>query len=69
MPVFHENLFKILCGRVVTNGKISFAFVLACLCSLGELNFSKVFMNERGGIAFVTEPAQNLFYIDKIPLD
>ena len=46
---------------VVTNGKISFAFVLACLCSVGKLNFSRDFMNERGGTAFVTEPAQNLF--------
>ena len=56
--------FYVVGLSVVTNGKISFVFVLACLCSVGKLNFSKDFMNERGGTAFVTEPAQNLFYID-----
>ena len=52
VPVFHENRFEIRCGRiagiVVTNCKISFVcFVVKSLVSVGELNFSQYFLNER----------------------
>ena len=59
-PVFHENLFKIRCSRVISgNKRYNFfrliSFVTKSLCSVGELNFSQDFRNELPGIASVTE--------------
>ena len=50
----------IRCGRVISSSKRSNFFCLLCfvresLCSVGELNFSQDFMNERHGIASVRE--------------
>ena len=62
--------FYVVGLSVVTNGKISFAFVLACLCSVGELNFSQDFMNERRGIASVAESLFKVsFVFIKVLLD
>ena len=77
MPVCHENLLKIPCGRIiVTNGKISFAFFVLLrrrtevCCSVGELNFSQDFMDERSGITSVTESLfKVLFVLTKTLLD
>ena len=64
VSAFHENLFEIRCGRIVgvvfnrflsvTNVKISFVlfcFVAKSLVSVGELNFSQYFLNERYRVA------------------
>ena len=57
---------------VVTNGKISFAFLVLLqksLCSVGELNFSQDFMDERSVIASVTETLFKVsFVLKKISL-
>ena len=60
VPVFHKNLFKIRCSRVINGNKQKIFFRLLCFvtkspCSVGELNFSQDFMNECCGIASVKE--------------
>ena len=50
----------IRCSRVISSSKRSNFFCLLCfvrksLCSVEKLNFSQDFMNERRGIASVTE--------------
>ena len=68
VPVFHENLFKIRCNRVISGNKrqnfIRFlCFVAKSLCSVGELNFSQDFTDERCGIASVTESLFRISYV------
>ena len=75
MPVFIENRFKIQCGRVVSGNKRYNFFHLLCfvtksLFSLGELNLSQDFMDERSGIASVTESfsSKSRLYLQKFSL-
>ena len=68
VPVFHENLFKIQCSRIISGNKRSnfvrvICFVTKSHCSVGELNFSQDFMNERCGIASVTEPLFKVSFV------
>ena len=68
VPVFHENLFKIRCGRVISGIKRQIFFAFSVLlqrvtCSVGELNFSKDFMNERRRIAYVTESLLKILFV------
>ena len=68
VPVFHENLFKIRCGRVISGIKRQIFFHFSVLlqmvtCSVGELNFSKDFMNERRRIAYVTESLLKILFV------
>ena len=51
VPVFHENLFKIRCGWIVSCNKRQnlfslFSFDAKSLFSVTELNFSQSFLNE-----------------------
>ena len=58
VPVFHENLLRFGLVRLEVVTKHFFrllCFVTQSICSVGELNFSQDFMNERRGIAFVTD--------------
>ena len=59
---------------VVTNGKISFTFLVllrrASARSVGELNFNQDFMDEGSGIASLTESLLKVsFVLIKILLD
>ena len=56
MPLFHENVYKIRCCRVIRGNKRQNHFRLLCFvtrsfCSVGELNFSQDFLHERNLIA------------------
>ena len=51
VPVFHENLFKIRCGWIVSCNKRQNLFSLFCFVAkshflVAELNFSLNFLNE-----------------------
>ena len=68
MLVFHKNLLKIRCGRVISGNKRLnffrlFLFAAKSFCSVGELNFSQDFTNERCGIASLTESKSRLYLL------
>ena len=75
MPVFNEKRFKSQCGRVISGNKRQNFFhprhfVTQSLCPVEELNLSQYFMDERSGIASVTESfsSKSRLYLQKFSL-